>query len=119
MLVLSYTIQSNGHTTDFKVENSLSRDCDQEVFKHLQALPDVWIPTVYRGQPTDTRFYLFVRFRIIEGEKAKRLLAEARRRGNNSDAAPNWAQTVIVHSPYAHEVVITALGIERDGRPIR
>lgn len=113
IVVMSYTVTPEGHTTDFTIENSLSRDCDQEVFKTFQASPDIWIPAIYRGKPTAARYYLMVRFRIIEGEEAKRLLAESRSRSRKTDADVTATQSVVVHSPYVHEVVVTALGIER------
>lgn len=109
-VVISYTVGANGHTSDYTVESSLSTDCDQEVWKALQKLPDNWIPAFYAGRPIATRFYISVQFRIeMEGA------AERRPRKGTSAPSPTDALAPAKPGlpPYAHEVIVTALGIER------
>lgn len=101
--MVGYTVTATGQTTDFTIESSMSPDCDQEVFQRLQALPDTWIPAVYRGRPTAARFYLSVRFQILQGEEARCLTAEYKKTG--AAISPDSRQL----APYAHELVVTAV----------
>ena len=114
-VVMSYTVGANGHTRDYTVEHSLSPDCDQEVWRALQKLPDNWIPAFYAGQPIATRFYVSVRFHIGMAE-------ETHRRPRKSEATPAPAAPLAGGAstpakpglaPYAHEVIVTAVAIER------
>ena len=114
-VVIGYTVDAGGHTRDYTVESSLSPDCDQEVWRALQKLPDNWIPAFYGGQPIATRFYVSARFRI-------EMQAPAERRPRRGTATPGPSAPVAGTAPpvakpglppYAHEVVVTALGIER------
>jgi len=117
-VVIGYTVGTDGHTHDYTVENSLSPDCDQEVWKALQKLPDNWIPAFYAGRPIATRFYLSARFRIEMAEET----ARRSRKGQAvpmptapmAGGAPTPAKSAL--PPYAHEVIVTALGIERYSR---
>ncbi|WP_143434936.1 energy transducer TonB [Hymenobacter roseosalivarius] len=111
-VVVSYTVTPTGQTADFTIESSMSPECDREVFQRLQALPDNWIPAIYRGRPTTSRFYLSVRFEMIEGEEARRRLAELKLHSDNPDTSPE-KQSVTALTPYAHKLVVTALGVER------
>ena len=114
-VIIGYTVDASGHTRDYTVESSLSPDCDKEVWRVLQKLPDNWIPAFYGGRPIATRFYVSARFRIeMQGPPERRP-----RKGNAApapatplaDAAPIPAKPE--RPPYAHEVIVTALGIER------
>jgi protein TonB len=66
-VVLAFTIDTDGHTKDYIIESSVSPECDQEVWRVVKDLPDNWIPAVYQGQLTATRFYLLVRFQLGTG----------------------------------------------------
>ena len=114
-VVIGYTVGTDGHTHDYTVESSLSPDCDQEVWKALQKLPDNWIPAFYAGRPTATRFYVSARFRIELGDQTER-------RPRKSGSVPAPAAPLAGDAPapvkpglppYAHEVIVTAVGIER------
>ena len=118
-VVIGYTVGTDRHTHDYTVESSLSPDCDQEVWRALQKLPDTWIPAFYAGRPIATRFYVSVQFRIEMAEETER-----RPRKNGAVPAPiaplaGGAPTPAKPGlpPYAHEVIVTALGIERSSRP--
>lgn len=114
-VVIGYTVDTNGHTRDYTVESSLSPDCDQEVWRALQRLPDNWIPAFYSGQPIATRFYLSARFRIEMEEPAERRPRKGAAKPDPSAPVTSTAPAVTKTElpPYAHEVVVTALGIER------
>ena len=114
-VVIGYTVSANGHTSDYTVENSLSPDCDQEVWKALQRLPDNWIPAFYGGRPVATRFYVSAQFRIeMEATPERRP-----RKGTAAPLAPDApAPAKPGLPPYAHEVIVTALGIEQPGRAV-
>ena len=111
-VVIGYTVDANGHTRDYTVENSLSPDCDQEVWKALQKLPDNWIPAFYGGRAIATRFYVSARFRIEMAESPER----RPRKGTTAPApatslagaAPTPSKAKAGLPPYAHEVIITA-----------
>ncbi|TGE16273.1 hypothetical protein [Hymenobacter elongatus] len=49
------------------MKKSISSDCDQEVLRVLQKQPNLWVPAIYRGRPTDAQFYQLVKLRFIEG----------------------------------------------------
>ncbi|QJX45734.1 energy transducer TonB [Hymenobacter taeanensis] len=63
-LVMSFTVDTDGHTKDYIIENSVSPECDQEVWRVVKDLPDNWIPAVYQGQLVAARFYVVVHFRL-------------------------------------------------------
>lgn len=112
-VLLSYTVDVNGHTRDYVVEKSLSPACDQEVWRALKELPDLWIPAVYLGRPTPARFYLTVRFRMMDEAEYGRLAREEKQRAQR---APGDAPAPSGSGPqphYTHEVVVTAVAIER------
>lgn len=115
VVVLGYTVDVNGHTRDYTVESSLSPDCDQEVWRAIKTLPDNWIPAICAGKPTPSRFYLSVKFQIInEAELEHRQREQKRLAQLSADGAhPSSAFT---QPRYAHEVIVTALGIERNTR---
>ena len=66
-VILSFTVDTDGHTKDYTFENSISPECDQEVWRVVKDLPDNWIPAIYQGQLTATRFFLLVRFQVGTG----------------------------------------------------
>ena len=116
-VIIGYTVDATGHTRDYTVEHSLSPSCDKEVWEALRKLPDNWIPAFYGGQPTATRFYLSVQFRI---EMAGETQSPPRPRKGSpmpTTAAPAAATPPAAPRsflpPYAHEIIVTALGIER------
>jgi len=98
-VLIAYTVDTNGHTTDYSVESSVSPDCDQEVWRVLQEQPDLWIPAVYLGRPTPARFYVAVRFQISFDREAQPTKAPA--------LPPH------VRPAYTGEIFVTALGLER------
>ncbi|WP_426059517.1 energy transducer TonB [Hymenobacter sp. B1770] len=108
-VIIGYTVDVNGHSRDYTVENSMSPDCDQEVWRALQKLPDNWIPAVYLNRPTATRFYLAVKFMITDE-------AALRREQQRSTEAPAGLAAVPSKSRYAHEVIVTAMAVERQTR---
>ena len=115
-VLLSYTVGINGHTQDYTVENSLSPDCDQEVWRTLKELPDTWIPAVYLGRAVPARFYLAVQFRIMDEAAFNRIGRDEKQ------PAPLVGQGLptVAAAPsrprYTHELFVTAVGIERSSR---
>ncbi len=113
-VLLSYTVAPNGHTRDYKIENSLSPDCDQEVWKAIKDAPDNWIPAVVRGRPTPARFYLAVQFRMEMGDEAG---LRRRQRAAQQTAPGAGSPPIAAAQPhYTQELFVTALGIERSVR---
>ena len=114
-VVMGYTVDVTGHTRDFTVESSLSPDCDQEVWRAIKNLPDSWISAVYAGRPTPSRFYLSVKFQMIDEAERERQQRELKRLAQQS--ADGASPALVPARPrYAHEIIVTALGIERGTR---
>ena len=110
-VVLGYTVDVTGHTKDFAVESSLSPDCDQEVWQAVKLLPDNWIQAVQHGRPTPTRFYLAVKFEMIDEATLARLQRESKPLAQKP--ADSAGTPVPARPRYAHEVIVTAVAIER------
>ncbi|WP_035561505.1 energy transducer TonB [Hymenobacter sp. IS2118] len=112
-VLVAYTVDATGHTRDFSIEKSLSPDCDQEVWRALQTLPDNWIPAVHLGRPTAARFFLAVKFEITDEAKlARQKRLEARQAKLVAEGAPLPAP-VPGKPRYVSEVTVTAVGVER------
>ena len=115
-VLLSYTVDATGHTRDYTVEQSLSSDCDKEVWQALKELPDNWIPAVYMGRPTPARFYLAVQFRMMDEATHDRLARDEKRRAEQAaTGAPN-VPPLPSRPHYTHEVFVTAMSVERGSR---
>lgn len=114
-VVLGYTVDVNGHTRDYTIESSLSPDCDQEVWRVVKGLPDNWIPAIYLGRPTLSRFYLAVKFQMMNEAELDRQQREQKRQ---AQLAPDGAPSPLAFAQpkYAQEIIVTALGIERGVR---
>lgn len=115
-VLLSYTVDVNGHTRDYSIEHSLSPDCDQEVWKVLKELPDNWIPAIYLGRPTPARFYLAVQFQMMDEadfnrQKRDQKKAAQQRAGASPALSPGSSKP-----HYTHEVFVTAVAIEHTSR---
>ena len=115
-VVLGYTVDINGHTRDYTIGSSLSPDCDQEVWRALKDLPDSWIPAVYLGRPTPSRFYLAVKFEMATEASLAGEQREQKRLAKLAAAGTGLLSVSITRPRYAHEVVVRALGIERSTR---
>ena len=114
-VVMGYTVDVNGHTRDYTVESGLSPDCDQEVWRAIRNLPDNWISAVYAGRPTPSRFYLSVKFQMIDEAELERQQRERKRLAQLS-ADGGRPSLAFAQPKYVHEVIVTALGIERGAR---
>ncbi|MBD2768151.1 energy transducer TonB [Hymenobacter sp. BT664] len=113
-VVIGYTVDVTGHTKDFTVESSMSPDCDQEVWRVLTLLPDNWICAIQNGRPTPSRFYLAVRFEMMDEASFDRVQRESKRLVQSPGSTAPPPPPARPH--YAHEVVVTALAIERGTR---
>lgn len=113
-VLVAYTVNPDGHTSDYAIESSLSADCDQEVWRVLKELPDNWIPAIYQGRPAATRFYLAVQFKIMDQAGFQRQQREQERRSQVEPAAV--APLVTTKPSYLQQVEVVAVGIERNSR---
>jgi TonB family protein len=111
-VLVAYTVNPDGHTSDYTIESSLSADCDQEVWRALKELPDNWIPAVYQGRPAATRFYLAVQFKMMDQASFQRQQREQER---SFQAEPAVAPLVTKPS-YVQQVEVVAVGVERNSR---
>ncbi|MBJ6110174.1 energy transducer TonB [Hymenobacter sp. BT523] len=104
-VLLSYTVDVNGHSRDYNVENSLGPACDQEVWNAVKDLPDAWIPAFYLNRAVPARFYLAVQFRILDEAAFNRL--------QSGESTTSAAGPALRTPHYTHEVIVTAVGMER------
>lgn len=102
-VVLAFTVDTDGHTKDYIIENSVSPECDQEVWRVVKDLPDNWIPAIYQGQLAAAKFYLFVTFKIETNADLKSQKKE------QQPARPPFPMpaSVVRGARYAQEVVVT------------
>jgi protein TonB len=70
-VVLAYTVDPSGHTSEYAIEQSGGKYLNEEVLRAVQLLPDNWIPAIYQGRPTATRFYLTVNFKFLSESEAQ------------------------------------------------
>jgi protein TonB len=106
-MLLSYIVDPNGHTRDYVVEKSVSTSCNNEVWRALQTLPDNWIPAIYQGRPVAARFYLTVKFQILNSAESLRFREEYEGRGQSPTSGNKVAAAP---SPrYVQEIIVTAV----------
>lgn len=63
-VVISFTIDMDGMTSDFRVTRSLREDVDQEALRVVRDKLVEWEPGKQRGMPVNTQFNMPVRFRL-------------------------------------------------------
>jgi hypothetical protein len=62
VVLISYIVEPDGHTSGHTLEQSLGMKYNDEVWRVLRDLPEMWIPALYQGHPTAAKFYLAVHF---------------------------------------------------------
>lgn len=63
-VVISFLIDMDGMTSDFKVARSLREDLDQEALRVVRDKLVEWEPGKQKGMPVNTQFNMPVRFRL-------------------------------------------------------
>jgi len=63
-VVISFTIDMDGMTSDFKVTRSIREDLDQEALRVVRDKLVEWEPGKQKGMPVNTQFNMPVRFRL-------------------------------------------------------
>lgn len=63
-VVITFTIDMDGMTSDFKVARSVREDLDQEALRVVRDKLVEWEPGKQRGMPVNTQFNMPVRFRL-------------------------------------------------------
>lgn len=61
-VLISFIVGPDGQAHDFLIEQSLSPDCDQELWRALSQNFYHWIPAIYQGRPVAAKFYLLATF---------------------------------------------------------
>lgn len=64
-VLISVVITTDGRITRAKIESSLGYGTDEEALRAIQQLPDLWLPGIVNGQPTELKILIPVRFRLI------------------------------------------------------
>ncbi len=62
-LLISFVIQKNGKIKDIKVIKSLCTQCDEEVIRVFESMPD-WQPGEVDSKPADIKLYFPVEFKL-------------------------------------------------------
>lgn len=64
---ISFTINTDGSATDFRVKNKVFKALDNEALRVVQLIPHSWIPAEKNGQKVAIRYALPVIFKISFG----------------------------------------------------
>jgi TonB family protein len=63
---VSFTIDKNGKTSNYRVENPLGYGLDEEAIRVLKFLPDYWLPALIRGQAVEVEYEFPIHFKVVE-----------------------------------------------------
>ena len=64
-VIVSFNVEKNGRLTHFKIQRSLSPECDLEVIRVLKKSPK-WIPSMENGKPVRAEYTVPVKFYFTE-----------------------------------------------------
>jgi len=62
-VIVSFIVEKDGSLTNFKVERSLGKDCDNEALRVLRKFPK-WIPGMKNGKPVRVKYMVPINFTI-------------------------------------------------------
>ena len=60
-VLVYFTVKADGSLTDLAIEKGLTKECDNEVLRILELMPN-WIPAQVEGANVDTEWELEVKF---------------------------------------------------------
>jgi hypothetical protein len=67
-VVIVFTVGVDGIASNFRVEQSLRKDCDDAVMRVLKSLPEKWVPTMVDGVPQESEFRYTMNMSVFEAE---------------------------------------------------
>ena len=103
-VILAFTVDLNGHTSEYTIEQSGGKSLNEEVWRAVQTLPDNWIPAIFQGRPAATRFYLTVNFKLMSENEAQNFRSNIEQTSETSTGNTRIAATPTPH--FKQEVVV-------------
>ncbi|TLX76942.1 hypothetical protein E9993_04460 [Labilibacter sediminis] len=73
LVIVLFTIETDGTLSEFSVENSVSKSTDNAVISCLQSTNGMWSPGLVNGNPVDMQKKIYVRFLNPEHESLEQL----------------------------------------------
>jgi protein TonB len=64
-VIISAVVTTDGKIIDEKIERGLGNGTDEEALRVILLIPDEWIPGMYKGEKTDMKILIPVRFRLM------------------------------------------------------
>jgi TonB family protein len=61
---ITFTIDSNGKTSNHRVTKGIGSGCDEEALRVVKEIPDNWIPGLMGGQSVNIEYILPISFAL-------------------------------------------------------
>ncbi len=61
-VVVAFTVDEEGNTSNFRIKNSLGQSCDREALRLLKNFKGGWIPAIYKGELIAAEAEITVKF---------------------------------------------------------
>lgn len=61
---ITFTIDTNGKTSNHKITKRIGYDCDEESLRVVKMIPDNWLPGILNGQPVSIEYTMPVNFKL-------------------------------------------------------
>ncbi|WP_439695156.1 energy transducer TonB [Mucilaginibacter sp. AW1-7] len=65
-VIIAFTIDTLGHTSNFRVKSGLGFGCDEESLLGAKRIKGEWLPGLYKGEPVTVEYELPINFTIEE-----------------------------------------------------
>jgi TonB family protein len=62
--IISFVIEKNGNSTNFRIKRSLYKECDDEAIRVLKLLTGKWEPAVFKGEKVRSVFTFPISFKL-------------------------------------------------------
>jgi len=63
-VVIAFTIDSIGQTSNYRVTDGIGSGCNEEALKVVKMLPERWLPGIYKGHAVTVQYFMPVFFRM-------------------------------------------------------
>jgi len=68
-VIVSFKINSDGVTSDYKVVKHLQKDCDNEALRVIKLVSEGWLPGMLDGKPVSVEYVIPVKFALFVEKK--------------------------------------------------
>jgi TonB family protein len=62
---ITFTIDSEGKTSNHRVTRGIGSGCDEEALRVVKLLPDNWLPGVFEGNPVTVEYVLPITYKMM------------------------------------------------------